>query len=585
VPNPVAFDDLPLRFRAVTADIETGEAVIPEKGDLAQIVRASMSVPGFFSPVALDGRTLVDGGITNNLPVDEALRLGADVLIVVELYADLKKSAELTNPLSITGQIVSILLAQNSALQRRLMRKKDVLIEPDIKGFSSTDFGKSEELRARGYAAAAKLVPVLKKLSVTDERYRTYQAARARVMGSPATIEFVKIENDSEIPDKLITSLLSFKAGDPFDRGIVEKDVEKIYNWGFFSSVSYSFVNEQGSEGVVLKVRKKSWYSDYMRIGAAIEDDFEGDSDYRLALSYRKTNVNRYGAYADFDAEIGRTPGFSAELYQPFAPGNPFFFAPQVSIERNQMLLRHEGDTIAEYQRLNGSLSMQVGRRLGGSGESGIGVARGFGEIKRDIGDPELNEFSYDTGDAFARLVFDALDTADFPTSGYRTVLQYRSALDGLGSSSEFDALAGGVAIPFTFGRNTLLLNGDFTTTFDNRPVERSLALGGLLDVSGFERSSLLASDYGIGRFIFYRRFSELKTPLFGLDFFAGASLEFASLRSDVPAIPDEPLIVAGSTFIGIDTPVLPLYFGVGYNDEHEAAIYLALGRTGPQRQ
>lgn len=86
--SPVDFDKLPVPLRVVAADIESGEAVVISNGDLATAVRASMSVPGFFAPVSMGGHELVDGGIANNLPVDVTIGMGADVLIVVELYAD-----------------------------------------------------------------------------------------------------------------------------------------------------------------------------------------------------------------------------------------------------------------------------------------------------------------------------------------------------------------------------------------------------------------------------------------------------------------------------------------------------------------
>ena len=96
----------------------------------------------------------------------------------------------------------------------------------------------------------------------------------------------------------------------------------------------------------------------------------------------------------------------------------------------------------------------------------------------------------------------------------------------------------------------------------------------------------MIASDYSITRLYFYHRFSEFKTPLFGFSFFAGASINHAVLRSDLPLTPDNPSLWAGSVFLGADTPIVPTYLGIGLAEEGEAAIYLAIGRLGaPERQ
>lgn len=181
-------------------------------------------------------------------------------------------------------------------------------------------------------------------------------------------------------------------------------------------------------------------------------------------------------------------------------------------------------------------------------------------------------------------MEIDDLDKPDFPEEGTFFNVQWRSDSKELGSSDNFEAVSALLVKPFTLGRNTLILGGSSAVTFQNRPVERSYALGGFFNVSGFESRSLLASDYILGRAIFFHRFAELKLPLFGFDFFAGGSYEVARLQSDLQAIPDEPLINAGSVFLGADTPLLPAYIGFGFNDEHEHMIYFALGRLDSGR-
>ena len=580
VPSPIDFDDLPLPFRAVTADIETGEAVIPESGDLATVVRASMSVPGFFAPVEIGNRLLVDGGIVNNLPVDEALKMGANRLIVVELYASLKNRKQLNSPLDITGQIISLLLAQNTVKQHELLKGRGVLIEPELQGLSATDFDKAEQLMRLGREAAERMLPELRQLTVPEQRYLEYQQKRTRPAADPGRVDFIRLNNNSSVPEKKLLRLLTIREGERFDQRRVEETVTRIYNTGWFSEVKYQRVQSGGEEGLIISTAGKNWYDDYFRLGFALDDDFEGDdSNYRLGVSYRRADIGFYGAYADFDFQIGSVPAISAELYQPLTPGSPYFIAPLIGFGRRTLDVRLDDEVIGEYQRSVGLVTLRTGREIGTLGELDVGATRGFGEFEREVGDPVLPEFSYDIGDVFSGFVIDALDTPDFPTTGFLAFLQERSALEELGSSETFHSLNGRLTLPWSAERNTLLLISDFGITFGERPIERSYSLGGFLDVSGFGDNQLTASDYAAGRFVFYRRFSELQIPLLNFGFFAGGSFEMTTLKSDIQQMPDEPLILGGSLFFGADTPLLPTYLAVGGNDQNEYAVYFILGR------
>ena len=107
------FDKLPIPFRAVATDLVTGKAVVLSQGDLAGAMRASMSVPAAIDPVRLEDRVLVDGGLTNNLPVDVARAMGADIVIAVNLGTPLLRPESLGSILGVTSQMVNILTEQN----------------------------------------------------------------------------------------------------------------------------------------------------------------------------------------------------------------------------------------------------------------------------------------------------------------------------------------------------------------------------------------------------------------------------------------------------------------------------------------
>ncbi len=99
---------LPTPFKAVAADIETGEAVVLDHGDLAEAIRASMSIPGVFSPMEIDGRLLVDGGIADNVPVDVVRAMGADIVIAVDVGGPMLKREQMGSMFAVTSQVLTI---------------------------------------------------------------------------------------------------------------------------------------------------------------------------------------------------------------------------------------------------------------------------------------------------------------------------------------------------------------------------------------------------------------------------------------------------------------------------------------------
>lgn len=581
LPSPIEFDSLPVPFRAVTADIETGQKYVPSKGDLATIVRASMSVPGAFAAVEVDNHLLVDGGIANNLPVEVALKMGADVLIVVDLISELAKRQDLSSPISISGQMISLLLLQNSAASRALVRPQDVVIEPNVSAYTAVQFAKGPELMKIGEDTANAMVDSLRKLSISEEDYRKYIAARTAKRELNKNLDFIRIKSDSHLSEDRIAKNFRLKEGDRFDRKVIEEDVQKLYQSGYFQTVQYTIVRDGEKEGLEINVKEKEWLNSFYRLGFSLEDNLDGDDAFRLAVAYRQNTTFTTDGYIEGQFEIGKSPRISAELFQPIGSESPYFINPIIGVTRNELRVRQDDEDIAEYSRSEAFSILNFGRKLGTVGELAVGVTRAGGSLDREIGDPVLQEFGYDIGDFSAGFDIDTLDKPDFPTVGYGLNSKYRVAVDALGASDEFGDISGGAVFPFTFDRNTVGFRVDYAHTFGVRPIERSYSLGGFGTISGFDQSSLVASNYVTGQLIGFRRFSEVANPLFDLAFFLGASLEFTNIENDNPNFEDENLITSGSIFFGADTPISPLYLGFGAADTGDQSIYLMMGRLG----
>src|SRR5277367_1412723 len=177
--NTVQFDALPTPFRAVATDLVTGNAVLLDQGDLAIAMRASMSAPGLFAPVELRGRLLVDGGLAENLPIEVARAMHPDILIVSDVTFPLQERAALDSALTISNQMLAILLRKDADRQRATLGSSDVLIEPALGSTSSTDFTGAVGAIAAGENAARTVLWRLDSLRVSDTAYREYLARRA----------------------------------------------------------------------------------------------------------------------------------------------------------------------------------------------------------------------------------------------------------------------------------------------------------------------------------------------------------------------------------------------------------------------
>src|SRR3984885_3560205 len=310
--NSTDFDRLPTPFRAVATDLETGNAVVMDKGDLSIAMRASMSAPGVFAPVELDGRLLVDGGLAENLPINVARAMHADILIVSDVSFPLQPRAALDSALSISNQMLAILVRKDSDRQRASLGPQDILIEPNLGSATATDFTAPSAVITRGEDAARQAESALSAYSVGETAYRDYLARRAtREPGLPL-IKFVRVDEKSKRYEKTIMAEMQPLVGKPLDIDAVGARVTELYGLGNFETLDYALV-EQGEgadeeSGLELRARRKSWGPNYVRFGLNLEDDFQGNSRYNAATRFILTELDDLGAELVTDVQIGSDP-------------------------------------------------------------------------------------------------------------------------------------------------------------------------------------------------------------------------------------------------------------------------------------
>ncbi|MDQ1347637.1 MAG: hypothetical protein QG573_1010, partial [Acidobacteriota bacterium] len=176
------FSRLPIPFRAVATDLETGEAVVLDSGDLVLAMRASMAVPGAFTPVEIDGRHLIDGGIAENLAIEVAGRAGPVRILAVDISSPPLPFAELGSAAGVVNQAIALLMERENERQLEQLDEDDVLIRPELGSFSPAAFARADEAIRIGEAAARSAVADQRRLALTEEEYAAWRnRARAAV--------------------------------------------------------------------------------------------------------------------------------------------------------------------------------------------------------------------------------------------------------------------------------------------------------------------------------------------------------------------------------------------------------------------
>jgi len=191
------FDRLPIPFRAVATDLETGAAVVLDRGDLALALRSSMSVPGLFSPTEVGGRILGDGGLVNNVPADVARGLGVDAVIVVNIGTPLAGRETLGSVVGVTAQMINILTEQNVQRSLAALGSADVLVAPQLGSLGAADFEKVAEAIELGRRGAFAALERLHKYAVTPEAYALWLEEHPGRRRPEATVGFTAFEGST----------------------------------------------------------------------------------------------------------------------------------------------------------------------------------------------------------------------------------------------------------------------------------------------------------------------------------------------------------------------------------------------------
>ncbi len=574
------FDKLPIPYRAVAVDLETGEMVVLRRGRLADAARASMSVPGVFPPAELNGRLLIDGGIVRNLPVDIVREMGADIVICVDLDKPMKTRKDISGSLAVLNQMIDIMMKKNVREQVKTLGPKDVYINPDLGVLGSADFDKAAEISRLGENAALAKVDSLKKYSVSDTEYAVFTAHHHREQVKEVKIASVKIEmaGETKMPPEIVASRLSVKPGDTVNVDKLQKEAGIVYGTGDFERVDLNLKREQDGYDLVVKAKEKSWGPNYLRFGMALESDFEGGSSYNILVDYTRRWINSLGAEWKTQFNLGNPTGIYSEFYQPLSVKRLFFISPHIEWKQQPYDVFDGKTRVAEYRVDSYKGGIDLGIQPWMYGEARVGLQFATFHASQRIGKVDLPEDHATRGAVVAAGRLDQLDNVNFPNNGYLAQVGVLSSLKALGSTDEYYKVQGSVLGAFTYRKQTVLASLSAGSRIGNQlPFYDQFDLGGFLHLSGLRSNQILGQSMALGRVITYHK---VGTSFIG-DLYLGGSLESGNVWGENEKQFDlGNLRLAGSLFVGYDTIIGPLYLAFGHVDGGFNAGYFYLGRA-----
>jgi NTE family protein len=554
--------------------------VVLDHGNLAEVMRASMSVPGIFAPQRIEGKRLVDGGLTRNLPVDVARALGADVIIAVNLGTPLLAPEELDTVLGVTAQMIGLLTEHNVRASLKELRPDDVLILPELGGFSSLDFSHAVDTIAIGERAAREAQEWLARYSLPEKEYATLRGAQ--LFKAEQRLEVDKIQVDTEglkrvNPDS-VRAQIKTRIGDRPDPEVLSGDVQALYATDDFQQVRYRFEDQDGKRVLVVEPVEKSWGPNYVRFGFDMSTDFKGESVFTLGIDHRATWLNQRGLEWRNDVFLGQHTGWISELYQPIDLARTWFVAPGVAINQQSYNLFENDRAIARYLVRNAEAALQFGRRFGTVGEMRVGYSYSAVHAFPSTAVAGFNDVSVKQGGVILNLNLDQYDSWAFPSSGYTLSAQYWGYRDGLGADLDYDKGLVELGYAFGHGRHSLIVSGKYGTRFGTQlPDYDGFSLGGALNLSGYQENQLVGNGLRLGRLVYFYRLAE--GGRFVSSYYLGGSLEAGNVTDRVNGPQHPGLIFGSSVFVGADTVLGPLYFALGYAEGGNYAVYLFLGR------
>lgn len=429
------FNQLKIPFLCIATDIETGKQVVLNKGVLPTAMLASAAFPSLFYPVKINDQVLIDGGVSNNYPIDELRKMGADLIIGVDVQDDLKERKDLVDATKILVQISNMQMIEKMIDKRK---NTNIYIKPDISGFNVVSFQAGEDIVKRGEEAGYKVLDELKKIGSSN--FKPLSNAGINDSLCVAKIQINELKNYTRA---YVIGKLGFKQGESISYEDLSDGVNNLNATQNFKSIQYSFENHEGNESIQFKLTENETRT-------LLKTGIHFDNLYKTAILF---NVSRKKVLFKNDvisADVALGDHF--RYYLDYYIDNGFYwslgfksrynsFNRNVKLQGGDFRLFEgvQNKTVnVDYSDFSSKVYLQtiLKQKFIAGGELE------YKDIKATSSTLEANKTTIQSSNFLMfnlYLNYDSLDDFYFPTNGYFLNVNYQTHLYSTSKASEFN--------------------------------------------------------------------------------------------------------------------------------------------------
>jgi NTE family protein len=572
-----SFNDLPIPFACVATDLVSGKPHVFRSGPLSLALRSTMSLPGIFTPVRTGEHIYADGGLLNNIPIDVAKEMGADIVIGIHLEtAPISPTAPLSS-FAVLGESISVMIASN---ELRSMEQADLLVTVPLQKYNALDYGAADAIIKAGYDAAASKAKVLSAFSVSEAEWQQYLANRAARRKTTPVPEFVQVIGTAPELAESVEERLAVDIGKPVDTAKLDGQMLRLQGQGRFANVGYSMVEKDGKQGLEIQTEPKPYAPPTVRPILLIDGSNYNNVLFTMGARITFLDFGSYRSELRSDVVVGSQYALNSEYYHPFTPTSNWFVAPRGAGNSVQTYV-YNGDTqIATYRTRQVLGGVDVGYGLGTTGEIRLGYEGGYEKLSPQIGNSSvLPTVTGGTGDVRLQYQLNTLDNPVVPRSGQSLLIYTKGYNVNPAAPSPFPLSEVQSQSFFRISEpSSVFFAASGGSTYGFKAGIPAFSLGGSQRLVAWNTNELYTNQYFLGQLGYIRELTKLP-PLLGsnIEFIGLAEVGKTYKLALGPKPPNLPL--DGAAGIIVNTIFGPVELAGAIGDYGRGRFFFRIGR------
>jgi NTE family protein len=573
------FDDLPIPFRCVATDMQSGEAVVLDDGYLADAVRASMAIPGVFTPVELNGRILADGGMVQNIPVETVRGMGADAVIAVELHYPPGDVGQLSTLVGVLSRALDVMISQN---ERRSLALAQAKVRIEMDGFGVTDYERVDELVQLGYRAAQNHSAELLQFAITDPaEWQRYLDERNRRRHTASKPEKIVVTDAAPPTNRRIQRKLERRVPPPIELPVLETQLTRIAGEGQFDRLGYEGFTQDGVPALRVTAHEKTYGPPFIDLAVNVEGSGVAAFDFSAGTRITFMDLLHRGGEWRSDLLFGSSNLAATEYYQPLWQ-SPFFAAPYLFASKYARNSFSGLTRIAVFGDERAGGGFDVGFNSGRRSEFRLGYELFEGKLAPLIGTAGLPIVHGSTGQVRARFVWDGQDSPSVPSRGTRLVASLSRVLQSPALAKSITQLEvqSSNLVPFSEKTSVFVSLSGGTSFRGAAGPFQVFSLGGPFRLGAYLPDQFLGNHYAYASLGFRRELYRMP-QLVGNKIYWGGWYEAGSAFG-TGANDAGPVVIRGTFNLGViaDTIVGPIALAGSVSPTGQSRVNFSIGRV-----